>query len=453
MTAPTPAGFARNTALNLLGAGIPALVAIAVIPTLLHRLGTERFGVLSLLWVLTAYFTLFDFGIGRALTRAVAGCISAGRSEDVRSYAAGGVAFMFITGLVAAVTAFLLAPWLATDALRLPAGLAAESVPAFRLVALALPFTVSAPGLQAVLMGYGRFDVVNALRAPVMSLGFLMPVAALSFSPTLAAVAGATALVQCLGWFASLVACMRVVPALRSWGRPDPRHLRQLLGYGSWLTTSNIIAPLMLYLDRFLIARVASAAAVAYYTTPFSVVTQLWIVPRAVAEAIFPRLSSEFAAGGAGAPETYRHALRVVVSLLAPAVIIIVAGARPALSLWLGPEFAAASFRVAQILAVAVLLNAIGLVATTAIQAAGRPDLTAKLHMAEAPVYFAYLTWLLAHYGIVGAAVAWLIRVGASALVLSILAHRCLRRGTVLPPAAVVQEAVALGAPLGGGMR
>jgi hypothetical protein len=73
--------------------------------------------------------------------------------------------------------------------------------------------------------------------------------------------------------------------------------------------------------------------------------------------------------------------------------------------------------------------------------------------MAEAPVYFAYLTWLLAHYGIVGAAVAWLIRVGASALVLSILAHRCLRRGTVLPPAAVVQEAVALGAPLGGGMR
>ena len=44
------------------------------------------------------------------------------------------------------------------------------------------------------------------------------------------------------------------------------------------------------------------------------------------------------------------------------------------------------------------------------IHGSGRPDLTAKLHLAELPVYFIGLWVLIDHFGIVGAAVAWMIR-------------------------------------------
>ena len=58
----------RDTVYNLLGNGIPLLAAVGTIPYLLRVLGNEQFGLLTLLWALIGYFSLFDFGVGRALT-------------------------------------------------------------------------------------------------------------------------------------------------------------------------------------------------------------------------------------------------------------------------------------------------------------------------------------------------------------------------------------------------
>ena len=63
--------LARNTIFNLIGQIAPMLVAIFTIPVLIRVLGTDRFGVLTLAWLLVGYFSLFDLGIGRALTQLV----------------------------------------------------------------------------------------------------------------------------------------------------------------------------------------------------------------------------------------------------------------------------------------------------------------------------------------------------------------------------------------------
>jgi O-antigen/teichoic acid export membrane protein len=265
---------------------------------------------------------------------------------------------------------------------------------------------------------------------PITSLFFLLPVFAVMIRPTLPAATAAAAAAHVIGWVAWLAACIRAVPALRAPARPQRDHLRELIRYGGWLSVSNVIAPFMLYLDRFLIARMVSAAGVAYYTTPFGAVTQLWLVPRAIIEALFPRLVADFVRGGSHARATYRRGLLYVLGLLIPAALLVIVVARPALALWIDPEFAARSYRVAQVLAVGVLINAVGLVATAVIQAAGRPDITARLHMLEAPLYFTYLVVLLGAYGITGAAFAWLVRVSISAIALSVIAERCLSNHT-----------------------
>ena len=47
-------------------------MALFTIPFLIKGLGEEKFGILSLAWVVIGYFSLFDFGIGRTLTKIVA---------------------------------------------------------------------------------------------------------------------------------------------------------------------------------------------------------------------------------------------------------------------------------------------------------------------------------------------------------------------------------------------
>src|SRR6476620_19735 len=63
--------LARNVFVNIMGQGFPILVAFFSIPSLIHRLGTEKFGVLALAWVVAGYFNLFDLGLGRAIVRTV----------------------------------------------------------------------------------------------------------------------------------------------------------------------------------------------------------------------------------------------------------------------------------------------------------------------------------------------------------------------------------------------
>src|ERR1700733_1905243 len=71
-------GLAANLVWNLTGESMPVLAAAIAIPILVHRLGADRFGVLTLSWAVAGYFGLFDFGLGRALTKGMGQELSIG---------------------------------------------------------------------------------------------------------------------------------------------------------------------------------------------------------------------------------------------------------------------------------------------------------------------------------------------------------------------------------------
>ena len=75
--------IARNTFWNIMGFCAPVLVAIFCIPPMIRGLGKDQFGLLTLVWMLVGYFTIFDMGIGRALTRIAAERIGQGREKEL----------------------------------------------------------------------------------------------------------------------------------------------------------------------------------------------------------------------------------------------------------------------------------------------------------------------------------------------------------------------------------
>jgi O-antigen/teichoic acid export membrane protein len=109
-----------------------------------------------------------------------------------------------------------------------------------------------------------------------------------------------------------------------------------------------------------------------------------------------------------------------------PLVLILNTFAFEGLSLWLGRKFADHSTIVFQLISVGVLFNAIAQVPYGLIQGQGRPDLTAKLHVFELPIYLVILWILIKQYGIVGAAFAWLVRAVFDMIGLFVLAQKYL---------------------------
>jgi len=437
--------LARNSILNLIGQGAPLVAAIFAIPVLLGALGIDRFGVLSLAWVVIGYFSLFDFGIGRALTKAVADRLGNGQTADIPHQIWTALTIMLLLGAVGGVLLAVLASWLVYAVLKIPPVLGEETVGAFYLLAFSLPAVIATAGLRGVLEAYQRFGLVNALRIPMGIFTFAGPLLVLPFSQSLVAVVAVLVLGRVVGWAAHLYYCMRVVPALRHGMMFRREFLGPLLRFGGWLTVSNIVGPLMVYLDRFLIGALLSVAAVAFYTTPYEVVTKLLLIPAALTAVLFPAFASGIAARSPQVNDLFVGGVKAVFLLLFPLTLLFVAFSSEGLTLWLGGEFAANSGRVLQYLTAGIFLNCLAQVPFALIQAVGRPDISAKLHLAELPVYLVLLWLLTVRLGIEGAAIAWMLRAAVDMALLFFFSGRLFpdMAGRFYPMLAVLLAALA----------
>jgi len=415
----------RNVVWNLLGTGAPLLAAIVAIPLLIGGLGAARFGVLTLAWMVVGYFSLFDLGLGRALTKLVAEKIGAGEHARIPTVVWNALMMMGGFGIAGALFIAGLSPWFVGSALEIPELLKPETQTAFYYLAASVPIVVTSTGLRGVLEAHQRFDVVNIIRLPLGILTFLGPLAVLPFSDSIADMVLILVVGRVIAWLSNFLACWVLFPELRRRVGLDRKIIRRLLSFGGWMTVSNITAPLLLYLGRILIVVMISAEAVAYFVTPYEVISKLLIVPGVLVGVLFPLFSQLFQSDSTRVVRLYRKAMNYMLIVMLPIVIFVYSFAEMGLEWWINEEFSQNGFLVAQILAVGVLINSFGHLSQAVIQAYGRPDVTAKLHVAELFLYVPYLWFLTAHFGINGAAAAWTIRVTISTLALFYLAKRC----------------------------
>lgn len=411
--------LARNAIWNIVGQTAPMLVAVYAIPRLIRGLGTARFGVLTIAWMVVGYFSFFDFGLGRALTKLVADKLGSKRENELPQLVWTSIGTIFFLGCIG--TAVLLggAHLLVYSILKVPEAARPETLWSFYILAFAIPIVTTSTGLRGVLEAHQEFALLTAIRIPLGMFTFGGPLLVLMFSQSMVAVVGALLAVRLITGVAHLVACFVKMPELRRGGHFEPACLRAVFHLGGWMTVSNLISPLLVFMDRFLIGAVLSVSAVAYYAIPFELISKLLVVPLAVAGPLFPAFAvNSVRQDHVRSSFMLRRAVKYIFLFVFPATVLAVSFAHQGLKLWLGESFAQNSAPVLQWLAIGVLINSLSVVAAALIQGYGRPDLAAKFHMLEFPLYAIGLWSMLKWHGVVGAAIAWTMRVTLDAVLL-----------------------------------
>jgi O-antigen/teichoic acid export membrane protein len=416
--------LARGTAFNFIGQLLPLFAGLGLMRYIVRGLGPDRFGVLGIVWVVFGYFSLFDFGLGRATTKFLAERLAKSDIEHVPALVWTSLAAQVLLGVGGCIALGALTPWLTSGGLKVPPYLAHEVRITFFILAASLPLVLVNNSLRAVLEGCQRFDIVNLLRIPFSALVFIIPAAVLPFGlklPGIVLLLVASRLVSALAHFAY---CIRVLPCLRSWPVFSDGVIRPLIKFGGWVTVGNIVNPILLSMERFLIGSLLSVALVGYYTASFEGVTKLWMIPASLTITIFPACSALGIERKRELALLYFRTMKYLFVVLAPVSLILVLFARQIMQSWLGPDFAAKSSVVLQILAVGVFINCFAQVPYCFIQALGRPRATAILFLLELPPYAAFAWWMVRHGGIAGAATAWSVRVAIEALLLMLIAWK-----------------------------
>jgi len=401
----------KNTVWNLFGAASPMLIGAVTLPFLLKSIGVEKLGVLTMVWALIGYFSIFDFGLGRALTHKISILRVSNNKNEVAGSTKAGLFLMLLTGVIGAIIVLLVLLTGGVRWLNFSDAVYADARLSMIIAGISIPLTTITSGMKGVLEGFEEFRIVNVLRFFLGVSNFISPVVAvLIFGPSLSVVVLCLVASRLMIMIAHYNEMRKFVPNLIHAKFSMDQESRGIFKFGAWMTLSNVISPLMVVADRFVISNLAGAAVVAYYTVPSEFLIRILILPAALTTTLFPVFTQKFSTNLEEAHNLYRKSLKLIFLVMFPLLLVLACMSHLGLKLWLGTTFADKSYIVVLVMAVGILFNSLAQVPHSAIQANGDVKTTSLIHLSEFVLYTPLLIGLVHIYGIVGAAIAWTLR-------------------------------------------
>jgi len=392
----------RHTGYNLIGSAIPLITAIVTIPIYLRLVGSDRYGVLAIAWLLLGYFGLFDLGLGRATSFRIASLKDAPAAARARTFWAAMLVNVAM-GLVGGLVLWLAAQQFFGQFFKVSEALRPEILKALPLLAASVPVATLTGVLTGAVQGRERFLEINIVSV-ISSLFFqLFPLAiAWKFGPNLSWLLAAALIARLIGAIALAYRCHLDLTK----GQPiatDRKEIGILLRYGGWVNVSAAFGPVLFMTDRFMIGALLGATAVTNYTVPVQLASRAAILPTALTGALFPRFSASDPASQRALFDRSMLMFAAVIGLPFVGAIYLIG---PFIQAWVGRDLGIEAPTIGRIMVAAAWANGLALISFTRLEASGRPDLVAKVLLIEIPPYL-LLLYLGTHFmGVVGSALA-----------------------------------------------
>lgn len=415
---------AKNTIYNLLGYGIPLFIAIILIPPLVKNLGEERFGILNLAWIVIGYFSFFDFGIGRSLTKITAEKIGLNLPNEIPRVIWSSLLLILVISLFVAVGAFFIIPSLVNNFLNISSSLKSETLITFYALAFSVPIIATTAALRGILEAYQKFMLINIVRVVLGIFTFLAPLLVLIITDSLFWIVISLILLRLLIWFFYFTQCIKLNAILPRKLKFDFKSIKPVLSFSMWIFVANIISPIILYTDRFLIGVLVSATAITYYSVPYEVVTKLLLIPTSLTVVLFPIFSASFIRNPDLTKQLLLRGIKFVFLILYPFVLLMISFSYEGLNLWLGEKFADNGTFILQFLSIGILFNSVASIPNNFFQGIGRPKVPTVINLIELPFFVAAMWFAIKNIGINGAAIVAIIAAVVDTLIMFFIVNK-----------------------------
>ncbi|WP_118181632.1 flippase [Paraburkholderia phosphatilytica] len=426
-------GILRNVAINFFGLVLPTFVSLVTVPSYIHLLGVERYGVIALVWTLIGYFSVLDLGMSMAAQNHISKARASNDADECADVFWSAFWVNLGTGVIGGLLIYFGTFLYTAYFTHVSPELLHEVYMALPWLAVAIPIANVSWVFAGAINGAERFGIYNTNQTIGTFLFQLLPLAAgWLIAPNLQNVI-AGAVVARLA--AAILLGRSALRVLDIHGMRPPRvgTSKALFTFGGWMLVASVTGMVADSLDRVLLGTSLGARFVTYYTVPQNLVTRLNIVPNALVRTLFPRLS---AVRRERADELARQSLEFLNAAFTPVALVATIALEPFLRLWVGNAIADEAAPVGRILVIGVWLVGQASVTRILIQSQNNPAAAARVGLVELPV-FAVLLWFgIRHFGLTGAALAvvaralfdyvallWLTRIQMRPIVLDMLPH------------------------------
>jgi O-antigen/teichoic acid export membrane protein len=378
-------------------------------PFVLHRLGVEAYGVLSIITVVAGYLAFLDLGLNIAVIRFIAAHDAKGERQKIARVTATAL-FIFSAMALLTAAALLAAGHSLARLLNVPEPMQPAAAQALQLGGISFGLNLILGVFSAVPRALQRFDIVNALNIIIGTLQIGITVLLLACGMGLLALMIWSCVLSGLSLAVYAITAKRLLPFIRLWPRFDRETFRDLFGFSGFVMASNFTGVAASNSEKLLLGGLAPIAQVTYYAVPFNLISRvLTLVPSNMFAVLFPAFSAMTVTDDREAiRRAYVRAFRMVFLAVAPVTILLMAFGADLLRLWIDAEMASNGGPVLMVLAVALLINGPAWVTVTVGQSLGRPGVVAAAQVIHLGALILFGLWLVPLYGAFGAAVAWL---------------------------------------------
>jgi O-antigen/teichoic acid export membrane protein len=397
----------KNGLYTLVGYYIaPAVGFLIATPLLVDRLGTVDYG----LWALSTSFlgtlTVFELGLGIAVTKYVAQFQGEGHREAMSSAATMGFLMYLTIGALATLVVFIMAPVISP--LFHKDNVAIDTVTrVIRLSSLGLlPLLLMGCGL-AVPAGLQRFKTPMRVALFRTSLTLTAAVVAAYLTGSVPTMIASS--VVCL-WVVAVVSLAIGHRTLRgvggrilfSWAAM--RMMAKFLGFTS---IQSLGAVVFSELDAVVVGATLGLSAVSYYSVSIVVATNLFLIADTIANPLVPAASDWQSRGERQTILSWLKRATLATAFmeaLLAAGLLLVSGF--AMNAWLGQDFAANALTPLRVLTVAYALISVTIPARHIANGCGRVGVVAATSLIGGLTTVLLIVTLAPVWGVTGAAVA-----------------------------------------------
>ena len=337
----------KNVGSSWFALGINILVGIFLSPFILHRLGDAAFGIWVLIFSLTGYYGIFDFGIRSSIIRYVSKYTATHDLEEVSGLINTA---MFTYTCVGALSLLItLAGCLYVDRFfHIPQ--AFQSTARWLLlivgasVALGFPFGV----FGGMLEGLQKFYVLNWTNIVFSSLlRLLLIVFYLNRGYGLLTVALITVGLPLIGSLVRALIALRSLPLRFSWKYVNREAFRRMANY-SGVTFMIVIAwRLRFKTDAVVIGTFLSSAAITYFYAGSRLVDYAGEVVSSLAQIFVPMSSQSDAAGNTDRlRKIFIAGNRACAFVALPIIAIFIMLGKSIIEIWVGKKYVAQGYPV-----------------------------------------------------------------------------------------------------------
>jgi O-antigen/teichoic acid export membrane protein len=330
----------RNTFSNYIGKFANLGVWFFLTPFILSRLGAGTYGLWVLVGSVAAYGSLFDLGIGGAITKYVAEYRATGVYEEARGLIATALSIHTVLGLIVFLLSLAFAPAFPT-LFHLPTEQHGTAITLVILSGLGAGLLIPSTAPPAILAGLHRYDLINLTSVCGLLLSAAASVVVLLLWNSIASLIIINIVVNLLMQALNVWLIHHTAPELRIGWRGTSRPLvRRVASFSFTLFILQLNGYLEAKTDEIVIGANLPIASV----TPYNIALRLSSLPQMLAaqfaSQILP-LASTLDAQHARSQlrSLYIVGTRLTLALFLPVGIVITALAAPILGFWVGPAY------------------------------------------------------------------------------------------------------------------